>query len=70
MLKKISTGSNAGKTKTGDYIFDAPEEENARRFKIKGVVFGWRIAFHGGDFPSLKFISPEKLEAGSWWVKL
>jgi hypothetical protein len=69
MLKKISTGSNAGKPKTGDYIFDGPEEENARRFKIKGFFFGCLIAFHGGDFPSVKFISKEKLVAGGWWVK-
>ena len=69
MLKKISSGGNAGKPKPGDYIFDGPVEDHARRFKIKGIIFGRLIAFHGGDFPSLKIISKEKLMEGSWWLK-
>ena len=68
MLKKISTGSDVEKLKPGDYIFDNPEEKEAREYKIKKILFGYLLAFHGGDFPSLKIIRKKNLIAGEWWI--
>ena len=69
MLKKINSGADAGKLKPGDYIFDGPVEEKARKFKIKKIVFNLLIVFHGGEFPSIKFLRKQKISSGNWWMR-
>jgi hypothetical protein len=69
MLKKITADSDVEQLRPGDYIFDNPYRQEARNFKIKKIIYGYVLAFYGGDFPSLKLLSKSTLINGSWWME-
>jgi hypothetical protein len=70
MVKKIIAPTEAENLKPGDAILDGPDEEIAREFKLIMVLLDHVLAWHGGDFPSLKFIRRSKLASGNWWVRV
>jgi hypothetical protein len=69
MLKKIIARKEADHLNRGDLLFDGPDEQSAREFKIKFVFASFVLAIHGGDFPSLKIIRRKRLLSGNWWIR-
>lgn len=69
MLKKISADGDVMQLKKGDYIFDHSSRSDARNFKIRIILFGYIVAFYGGDFPSLKILSRSQVIRGRWWME-
>ena len=70
MLKKIGARKKAETLRPGDVIFDNPNEEKAREFKIKIMILDYVLALLGGDFPSLKIIRKKNLSSGNWWIRV
>jgi len=70
MLKKINARKEADRLNRGDHLFDGPDEESAREFKIKFIFLSHVLAIHGGDFPSLKIIRKKILVSGNWWIRI